>query len=211
MRKLVLFVWLLLPVAAAAYHYGPGQERVRADAAADAAARARSAAARARSVQAEQGDLAAKQHWAEAEAAYTEALGALPGALGDEGRRLRLERAAAMMQVSKLPDARRELESLVDDLEADADVDPDLLADARSTLGNAQYYTTWLLRLEGEPRDVWEPEIEAARQNYKLVAARADQSGDAERARVEGENLEAALKLARMELTELQGLPLPSV
>jgi hypothetical protein len=115
------------------------------------------------------------------------------------------------MQVSKLPDARRELLGLVDELEADATVDADLLADARSTLGNAQYYTTWLLRLEGEPRDVWEPEIEAARQNYKLVAARAEQAGDAERARVEVENLEAALKLARMDLTELQGLPLPSV
>jgi len=211
MRKLVLFVWLLLPVAAAAYHYGPGQEQLRVDAAAAAAARARSAAELARKVQADEGDLAAKKHWAEAEAAYTEALGALPGALSDEGRRLRLERAAAMMQVSKLPEARRELLALVDELESDGDVDPALLADARSTLGNAQYYTTWLLRLEGEPRDVWEPEIEAARQNYKLVAARADEAGDADRARVEGENLEAALRLARMDLTELQGLPLPSV
>ncbi|HVS19112.1 MAG TPA: hypothetical protein VMT18_10975 [Planctomycetota bacterium] len=211
MRKLVLFVWLLLPVGAAAYHYGPGQERLRVDEAAEAAARARDAAALARQVQADQGDLAAKRHWAEAEAAYTEALAALPGARSDEGRRLRLERATAMMQVSKLPDARRELLALVDELEADVDVDPELIADARSTLGNAQYYTTWLLRLEGEPRDVWEPEIEAARQNYKLVAARAESAGDDERSRVEGENLEAALRLARMDLTELQGLPLPSV
>jgi hypothetical protein len=211
MRKLALLLWSLLPVGAAAYHYGPGQEHLRSDAAAEAAARARDAARTAREVQAAQGDRAAKPHWAQAEAAYTEALAALPGGHVEQGRRLRLERAAAMMQVSKLPDARRELLGLVDDLEADATVDADLLADARSTLGNAQYYTTWLLRLEGEPRDVWEPEIEAARQNYKLVAARAEESGDGERARVEGENLEAALKLARMDLTELQGLPLPSV
>lgn len=211
MRKLVLFLWLLLPVGAAAYHYGPGQEHLRTDQAAAAAARARAAAELAREVQAAEGDLPARKHWAEAEEAFTVALAALPGEKIEPGRRLRIERAAAMMQISKLPDARRELLGLVDELEADPAVDAELLADARSTLGNAQYYTTWLLRLEGEPRDVWEPEIEAARQNYKLVAARAEQSGDTDRARVEGENLEAALRLARMELTELQGLPLPSV
>ena len=211
MRKLVLFVWLLLPVVGAAYHYGPGQEQLRVDEAAEAAARARESAAVARQLQADEGDLAAKKHWAEAAKAYDEALTALPGALSEEGRWLRLERAKAMMQISKLPDARRELIALVDELEAESDVDPELMADARSTLGNAQYYTTWLLRLEGEPRDVWETEIEAARQNYKLVAARADELGDDERSRVENENLEAALRLARMELTELQGLPLPSV
>lgn len=211
MRKLVLFLWLLLPVGAAAYHWGPGQEHLRTDHAAAAAARGRDAAELAREVQATQSDQAARKHWADAEAAFTEALGALPAEHVEQGRRLRLERAAAMLQISKLPDARRELLGLVDELEADATVDAQLLADARSTLGNAQYYTTWLLRLEGEPRDVWEPEIEAARQNYKLVAARAEESGDAERSRVEGLNLEAALRLARMDLTELQGLPLPSV
>jgi hypothetical protein len=211
MRKLVLSLWLLLPVGAAAYHYGPGQEHLRTDQAAAAAARGRDAAQCAREVQAAQSDHAAKAHWAEAEAAYSEALAALPGGHVEQGRRLRLERAVALMQISRLPDARDALGVLVEELEDDPTVDAELLADARTTLGNAQYYTTWLLRLEGEPRDVWEPEIEAARQNYKLVAARAEASGDADRARVEGENLEAALRLARMDLTELQGLPLPSV
>src|SRR5688500_17681881 len=166
MRKLVLFLWLLLPVGAAAYHWGPGQEHLRTDQAAAAAARGRDAATRARELQAAQGDLASKAAWAEAEAAFTEALAALPGEHVEQARRLRLERAVALMQISKLPDARQELGVLVDELEADPSVDAELLADARTTLGNAQYFTTWLLRLEGEPRDVWEPEIEAARQNY---------------------------------------------
>ena len=48
MRKLILFVWCLLPVGAAAYHYGPGQERLRSDDAASASERARDAATRAR-------------------------------------------------------------------------------------------------------------------------------------------------------------------
>ena len=49
-----------------------------------------------------------------------------------------------------------------------------LLADARGALANAQYYTTWLMRLEGLPREEWQPEIEASRQNYKLLAERAE-------------------------------------
>jgi hypothetical protein len=211
MRKLLIFVWLLLPVGAAAYHYGPGQDRVRADEAATAAAQARSAARQAREVQAADGDHAARPHWAAAEEAYTAALNALPAERVSQGRALRLERAKAQMYVSKLPDARRDLEVLVDELADDDTADPALLADARHALANAQYYTTWLLRLEGEPRDVWEPEIEAARQNFKLIAEEASAAGESETARAHSESLEAALRLARMDLTELQGLPLPSV
>ena len=37
---------------------------------------------------------------------------------------------------------------------------------------------TWLMRLEGHSREEWEPEIEAARQTYRLLAERADASGD---------------------------------
>ena len=31
MRTLVLIAWLMVPLALAAYHYGPGQERLRLD------------------------------------------------------------------------------------------------------------------------------------------------------------------------------------
>jgi hypothetical protein len=98
----------------------------------------------------------------------------------------------------------------MDELQEDPGADPAVLAEARSTLANAQYYMTWLMRLEGEPRDVWEPEIEAARQNYRLLAEQADRQGNSQRARKCQEDLEAAVRLARMDLGELQGLPLPS-
>jgi hypothetical protein len=84
------------------------------------------------------------------------------------------------------------------------------LADARASLANAQYYMTWLMRLEGLSRDVWEPEIEAARQTYRLLADQATAGGDDQAAKSQRENLEASIRLARMELSELQGLPLPS-
>jgi hypothetical protein len=209
-RKLILFVWLLIPVAIGAYHYGPGQERMRGDRAAEAVSRAEAAAREAREVAAKSGDDAARSLWAEAEEAYGEALELLPQGNLDAGRSLRLERAKAQMFVGKLPDARRDLPGLVEEIAADKGADPKLLDEARAALASAEYYSTWLLRLEGAPREEWEPEIEAARQNYRLLAEKAADSGDVKLATATREDLESAVRLARMDLADLQGLPLPS-
>src|SRR5262245_26162629 len=106
MRKVLLFVWLLLPAAFGAYHYGPGQERLRSDRAAEATERAEKAAyaARAKAVVVGDGDEAVRELWAQAEEAYTEALELLPSDQVAESRALRLERAKAQMFVSKLPE-----------------------------------------------------------------------------------------------------------
>jgi hypothetical protein len=210
MRKALLFVWLLLPVAAGAYHYGPGQDRVRTDRAAEAVARAEEATKLAREIAAAQGDDAARESWVEAEAAWTEALELLPAGKERTARALRLERAKAQMYVSKLFDARRDLGALVTEISADASADPSELRAAREALANAQYYTTWLMRLEGAPREEWEPEIEASRQNYKLLAEDKSLSRDGELVSLAAENLESAIRLERMSLSDLQGLPLPS-
>ena len=50
MRKVMLFIWLLLPVVAVAYHYGPGQDDLRADEAGDALERVEAAATEARAI-----------------------------------------------------------------------------------------------------------------------------------------------------------------
>jgi acetyl esterase/lipase len=82
--------------------------------------------------------------------------------------------------------------------------------EARSALANAQYYTTWLMRLEGAPEAEWQAEIDASRQNYKLVAEQALAGSDAKSAKVAQDDLESAIRLARMDIADLQGLPLPS-
>ncbi|TDJ72846.1 MAG: hypothetical protein E2O39_06010 [Planctomycetota bacterium] len=210
MRKLLLFLWSLLPIGAGAYHFGPGQDRMRVDEAGVALDRAEALALEARELASIQGDEAARDLWLAVEAAYGEALDALPADNVDEARRLRLERAKAQMFVSRLPEARRDLAGLVDELAADASVDPALLADARGALANAQYYTTWLKRLEGAPQAEWEPEIEASRQNYKLLAEELDRRGESKLAALAKEDLESSIRLARMDLSDLQGLPLPS-
>ncbi|MDA0588096.1 MAG: hypothetical protein O2820_01460 [Planctomycetota bacterium] len=196
MRKLLLIVWLLIPVVAGAYHYGPGQERLELD---EAAALIDKAETHAK----------AGEH-AKAAEVYGEALDLLPTRMVDKAQRLRLERAKAQMLSKQLPEARGDLQTLLADLAADEKTDPKLTDEVRSTLANSQYYMTWLMRLEGRGRDEWEPEIEASRQNYRLLAEKSNESGDEKSVERHQKDLESAIRLARLDLKDLQGLPLPS-
>jgi hypothetical protein len=196
MRILVLAAWVLLLPVALAYHLGPGQAQKALDAAA------------ARLAEADR--LAAANDHAAAVERYDEALKLLPAERTTEARKIRLERAKAMMLAKKLPEAHADLKALVDELQEDPAADPRMLTEARSVLANSQYYMTWLMRLEGLGRDVWEPEVESARQIYKLLAEQAEQRGDTAAAQTHKEDLESSVRLARMDLSELQGLPLPS-
>ncbi len=197
MRNMLLVGWLLIPIGAWAYHEGPGQDRIALEETDAVLVRAHEAAAA--------GD------WHRAVRAYEEALGALPKDADavDERltQRMRIELNKARMQASGLPDARAELESLVEQMQGADDTDPELLRDARQALARAQFYTTWLMRLEGLDREAWEPEIEAARQNWRLLAEESATPAEAEQHQ---QDLEAAVRLARLEIEDLQGLPLPS-
>jgi hypothetical protein len=110
------------------------------------------------------------------------------------------------MQAAGLPEAREDLETLVEQMQGEDGTDPALLRDARQALARSQFYKTWLMRLEGLDREAWEPEIEAARQNWRLLAEQAKTPAEAEQHQAD---LEAAVKLARLEIEDLQGLPLP--
>ena len=197
MRKILLIGWLVLPIGAWAYHEGPGQDRVALEAADAVIAAAHQAAS--------DGD------WKLAISEYEAALESLPkdpDAYDQRiAQRLQIELNKARMQSQGLIEARDELATLVEQMQAAADSDPALLRDARQALARAQFYKTWLMRLEGLDRKVWEPEIEAARQNWRLLA---EQAGDASEKTLHQEDLEAAVRLARMEMEDLQGLPLPS-
>lgn len=195
-RILALTVWLLAPIAGVAYHLGPGQDQKSLDDVARHVAAAEQAAADGK--------------YEEAVTAYENALKGLPADRPAEARKLRLEKAKAQMLAKQLPEANADLKALLDELTADPAADQTLLADTRSAMANSQYYMTWLLRLEGAAPEVWEPEVEAARQQYKLLAEQAEARGDTAAAAKHKEDLEASIRLARMELSELQGLPLPS-
>jgi hypothetical protein len=195
MKRLFLVFWLVLPLGLVAWHYGPGQDALRRDDSARWLKRA----------------LAAEKACDPAAAIenYTAALDALPGNAVAENRRIRLARARARMLARELPTAERELGDLFREIESDRHAEADVARETRASLAASKYYMTWLLRLEGLPEEEWEPEIEAARQHFRHLAEDAAKRGDPTLVKQSQESLESSIKLARMDLTELQGLPLP--
>jgi hypothetical protein len=196
MRTLLLISWLLVALAGIAWHYGPGQDWMKFDEVALATAQAN--------------EHAANGKWAKVVAKFDEAIRSLPEGQVADARMLRLQRAKAQMLARQLPEAHADLQNLVDDMKSDPKANQKVLAEAQSAHANSQYYMTWLMRLEGQPREIWEPEIEGARQTYRMLAERAEAAGDTAQALQNKEDLESAIRLARMDLGELQGLPLPS-
>ena len=189
--RAALALWLCVPVVVGAYHAGPGQERLVDDRAGQVLAEAQAALAA--------GDTD------RAKALLAEAKELIPADDLHAQRRIQLEAAKVGMQCGGLPESRESLDQLVDALEDDPQADPQLAREARQALASAQFYMTWLMRLEGLERAEWEPEIEAARQNYRLLA---EEAGDDRYAREQ--DLAAAIRLQRMDLDELMGLPLPN-
>lgn len=190
MRIILATLWLLVPLGFAAYHYGPGQEQVKLDDTEALLAEARSAVK--------------DENWTTAIESYQKALAKLPKENKEDSIRIQLEIAKAKMQSSGLPEARGDLASLVSQLKDDPSISSGLKEETLSALANARYYMTYLMKLEGLPAEEWEPEIEAARQEYKLLA----QTGDDKEKHFA--DLESAIRLARAEPTELYGLPIPS-
>ena len=196
MRILLIVLWMLIPVAALAYHLGPGQSRLAMDHASQLL------------LQADQ--LAENKKWSSAQQKYAEALTAVPETATARRRQIRLERDKALMMERGLNEAYADLVSLVDEMKQDPQANPNVLAQAQSSLASAQFYRTWLMRLEGQPRDLWEPQIESAQMTYRMLAENCSLAGMNEEHLAHAKDLESAIQLARMDVGELQGLPLPS-
>lgn len=196
MRVLMIVGWLFVGLGGAIFHFGPGQKHLEIDEVNLVLNQARACVA--------------NQQWSQAINRFDEVLADLPTEKVTESRSVILEKAKCQMMAARLPDARETLVSLLDEIREDETTDKSFVADVQSALANSQYYTTWLMRLEGMPEEEWKPEIEAARQHYTQLANNAEESGDQELLKRSAEDLESSIRLARMDLSELQGLPLPS-
>lgn len=192
MRKTILFtVWLLVPIALLAYHFGPGQARLGAERAAKKIAEAR--------------QLEAAEQWTDAAQAWGEALADTPAARTTQRLQIQLAQANARIYAGELPEAMDQMEKLLTEAQtgkADAAVQREI----RSSLASSRYYAAWLMRLEGGATEEWLLQAESARQHFRLLAEETQGTtlaGDYEK------NLEATVRLERMDLSELQGLPLP--
>jgi len=194
-RKLLFSIWLLVPVMLVAYHYGPGQAALGRD---RAAALAREAV-----------DRETAEDWAGAFEAYRQSLAALPSEDTVGRFKLRLAAANARMYTGELPEAMQDLDGLLGEMLKAGGAAPDI-REVRRTLAAAQYYAAWLMRLENAPTEEWMEQAENARQNFRLLAEQTQaQATEAEAAEDDQMNLEAVVRLQRMDLSELQGMPLP--
>jgi hypothetical protein len=194
MRKTILVIlWLLVPVLLLAYHYGPGQDQLAQDSAARAMLHARA--------------FEQDENWGAAMDAWNDALALLPEELVETRAQIRLAHAGARMQSGELPEAMDDLETLLN--ETDGRVSGPLTDNIRNTLATANYYAGWLMRLEGAPTEEWMLPVENARMHFRMLAEAKPKPSDPSSGEVYQKNLEAAIRLARMDLSELEGLPLP--
>ncbi len=190
-RTILIILWLLAPALLLAYHYGPGQARLAGDKAARAIAEARA--------------YEQVENWSDAVAAWDDALALLPEKNVEARTQIRLAHARARMHAGELPEAIDAMETLLDDV--DGQVPAALTDDIRTTLATANYYAGWLMRLEGAPTEEWMLPVENARMQFRMLAeSKIDQP---ESMASFQKNLEATIRLAQMDLSELEGLPLP--
>lgn len=192
MRKLFAVAWLIFPVGVLAYHFGPGQTGVAHDTVAAHLSIARAAEA--------------KEDWQTAMKAYADAVAATPETEPNNRLKLRLAHAKARMYFGELPEAMQDLEGVLTEARAQG-APRELVKEIRSTVGSMHYYAAWLMRLEGAPAEEWTIESEQARQHFRLLAEESQAYG--EPAKAHQENLEATIRLARMDLSDLKALPLP--
>ncbi len=195
MKILILTLWCLVPLGLLAFHYGPGREQMTLDATASTLEQAKAKAA--------------AEDWKAAIAAYEQSLAQLPKDRIDEARRIRLELAKARMENDELPKAREELAALAEELAQDPNAHAGLRDETLASLATSRFYMTYLMKLEGLPDSEWEPEIEAARQERKLLVQRATEAGDEKGAAKHADDLESAIRLARMEPEDLYGKAIP--
>jgi hypothetical protein len=193
-KRLLIGIWLLVPVVLLAVHYGPGQRGIARDRAAEKLALAQAAEK--------------TEAWSDAMQHYTDALAALPSTDAKQRYQIRLAAAKARMYSGELPEAKVDLEALLADAQKSGG-DPILVREIRANLAGAEYYAGWLMRLEGAATEEWMAETESSRQHFRLLAEQTQSQLAAGLATDYQKNLEAVIRLELMDLSELKGLPLP--
>jgi hypothetical protein len=191
--RLTFYSWLLAPVALLAYHFGPGQTNLQRDEASAQIALAEKAES--------------QDNWAAATQAYALALVKIPPSEVKLRSQVKLAHAKARMYSGEIIEAIAEMRGMLAE-NAPEGGDARISEEVRATLGAAEYYAAWLMRLEGAPADDWSVVADSARQNFRLLSENQADPAGGESIEYQ-ENLEATIRLARMDLSELRGLPLP--
>ncbi|MAW76783.1 MAG: hypothetical protein CMJ95_05245 [Planctomycetes bacterium] len=190
-KKLLWTVWAVVPALLAIWWFGPGQ---------DLQARTRVASTVEQAMTAADGE-----DWKLAAELFGQAIGEAPANSPESNRWLRLRASHSEFMSGNTWNGISGMEEVLSEIK---DTDPELARDARARIAAAQYFATWKLRLEGAKPEVWKPEAEKARQHFRLLAEDAEARGAKETEDLK-KNVESVIWLERLDLAELQSLPLP--
>ena len=194
MKRWLLLLWLLLPLPIVVWHYGPGQKWLARDLAHTSIQRAEKAEVR--------------KDWRAAETLFREA----SDRVGNTDPRLRAQLDLALVRSRYRQGGAVEAIDMADRLIADPKFhrQPEALQrEARELAGRIHYHAAWVMRLEGAQRDLWMEEAELARQNFRILSEETLAARSTNYSQLQQTNLESAVRLERMSLTELMGRPLP--
>jgi tetratricopeptide (TPR) repeat protein len=192
-RNLAILAWLLPVAGIGYYHFSKGASGVLMEKAdrlqRQAVAREKAGA------------------WGEAAKLYDEAAAIIPANKHKLEKAGVVGRAArAKMRDGEIELALLDLKSALAELPPGPKSDP-LERDLRYSLAETEYYAAWILRLENQPRAKWFPHATCARQNLRFLAEdpglpAAERTGHAR-------DMEAVIRLTRLDIEELKKLPLP--
>lgn len=194
MKKHLVLLWLLLPLPLVVLHFGRGQQWLARD------------KAYALVKQAEAAEEAAD--WPRADQLYRTAARHLSGDSPELRLRLELSQVRTRFRMGDAVAAIDTAERLIND-PGMASMPADFQRESRELAGRIHYYAGWVMRLEGASRDLWLEEVELARQNFRLLAEQSAAAGDSDYSAKQQENLESAVQLQRLSITELMARPLP--
>lgn len=199
MRRWLLLLWILAPLPVVVWHFGAGQKWLARD--------------RANTLLAEAQRAESRGAWSDAETLYRQAVAGLgPAESGsiDKPLKVRLDMALARARYRQggAVDSIDGMDRIVAD-PGFPSLPEELQREARELAGRIHYYAAWVLRLEGAQRDLWMEEAEFSRQNFRMLAETSLAASRTNYSLIQQTNLESAIRLERMSLTELMARPLP--
>ena len=194
MKKLLLFLWLMMPLPVIVWHYGPGQKWLARD------------QAHALIQKAEQ--LEAQKNWREAETLFREAAGKIRGMDDSLQTQLDIALVRARYRQGSAVEAIDMADRLLNDPKFQRQPEP-LQREARELASRIHYHAAWVMRLEGAQKDLWMEEAELARQNFRMLSETTLATAQTNFSYLQQTNLESAVRLQRMGLVELMAKPLP--
>jgi hypothetical protein len=194
MKKYLVLLWILLPLPVVVLHFGRGQEWLANDKA---------------YVFVKQAEAAETHHdWQQADQYYRDAAQCLNPKSHDLKLRVELAQVRTHFRLGDAMAAIDGADTLLDN-KAMASMPANFQRESRELAGRIHYYAGWVMRLEGASRELWMEEAELARQNFRLVAEQVASEGADTNSIKPKENLESAVQLQRLSMTELMARPLP--